>query len=227
MGSCSSSQWERFRPPVSSRGGGGTHPAGAGGGGLAGRSRWAPPPTPSTRTGASTTTAIMRRLLTLKETGVPLVLGIVDVDLFQPDSSFVYGEADREAHVAVMSLHRLKGRVESWKRRASWRWCTRPATRWGSPSARTPAARCTSPPPSPTPTAGSCTSATTAATSCSSGGRAPQDPAARALPPPAGTSVTRPRPEARKHCPRPRGGKGPVRRPLLRRGASAVVSRRG
>jgi archaemetzincin len=64
------------------------------------------------------TTAIMRRLLTLKETGVPLVLGIVDVDLFQPDSTFVYGEADREAHVAVMSLHRLKGEGESWKRRA-------------------------------------------------------------------------------------------------------------
>jgi archaemetzincin len=64
------------------------------------------------------TTAIMRRLLTLKEAGVPLVLGIADVDLFQPDSSFVYGEADREAHVAVMSLHRLKGEGESWKRRA-------------------------------------------------------------------------------------------------------------
>jgi archaemetzincin len=64
------------------------------------------------------TTAIMRRLLTLKETGVPLVLGIADVDLFQPDSSFVYGEADREAHVAVMSLQRLKGEGEAWKRRA-------------------------------------------------------------------------------------------------------------
>ncbi len=64
------------------------------------------------------TTAIMRRLLTLKEAGVPLVLGLADVDLFQPDSSFVYGEADREAHVAVMSLHRLKGEGEAWKRRA-------------------------------------------------------------------------------------------------------------
>jgi archaemetzincin len=64
------------------------------------------------------TTSIMRRLLTLKETGVPLVLGVADVDLFQPDSNFVYGEADREAHVGVMSIFRLKGEGEAWKRRA-------------------------------------------------------------------------------------------------------------
>lgn len=63
------------------------------------------------------TTAIMRRLLPMKETGVPLVMGIADVDLFQPDSNFVYGEADRESHVAVMSLYRLRGEGDSWKRR--------------------------------------------------------------------------------------------------------------
>src|SRR4051812_27028952 len=54
------------------------------------------------------TAAIMRRLLTLKDTGTPHLMGIVDVDLFVPDSNFVYGEADREAHVAVMSTHRLR-----------------------------------------------------------------------------------------------------------------------
>lgn len=64
------------------------------------------------------TTAIMRRLLTVKETGVPLVLGISDVDLFQPDTNFVYGEADRESHVGVMSIWRLKADGDAWKRRA-------------------------------------------------------------------------------------------------------------
>jgi archaemetzincin len=54
------------------------------------------------------TTAIMRRLLTVKETGVPLVMGVCEVDLFQPDTNFVYGEADRESHVALMSIWRLK-----------------------------------------------------------------------------------------------------------------------
>jgi archaemetzincin len=63
------------------------------------------------------TTAIMRRILTLKEPGTPLIVGVADVDLFVPDSPFVYGEADRESHAAVMSLHRLKGEGEAWKRR--------------------------------------------------------------------------------------------------------------
>ncbi len=64
------------------------------------------------------TTAIMRRLLTVKEPAFPLVLGVTDVDLFQPDSNFVYGEADRESKVAVVSVSRLRGEGESWKRRA-------------------------------------------------------------------------------------------------------------
>jgi archaemetzincin len=63
------------------------------------------------------TTAIMRRLLTIKESTSPLIMGVADVDLFQPDSNFVYGEADRESHVAVMSLCRLKGEGDAWKRR--------------------------------------------------------------------------------------------------------------
>lgn len=62
-------------------------------------------------------TAIMRRLLTVRDSGTPLIMGVTDVDLFVPDSPFVYGEADRESHVAVMSLHRLKGDGEAWKRR--------------------------------------------------------------------------------------------------------------
>jgi archaemetzincin len=63
------------------------------------------------------TTAIMRRLLTIKDVGTPFIIGIADVDLFVPDSPFVYGEADRESHAAVMSLWRLKGDGDAWKRR--------------------------------------------------------------------------------------------------------------
>lgn len=64
------------------------------------------------------TAAILRRLLTLREPGTPNVMGVVDVDLFVPDANFVYGEADREAHVAVMSLNRLKApEGDAWKRR--------------------------------------------------------------------------------------------------------------
>jgi archaemetzincin len=62
-------------------------------------------------------TSIMRRLLTLKEPGVPHLMGVCDVDLFVPDTSFVYGEADRESHVALMSLQRLKGDTEAHRRR--------------------------------------------------------------------------------------------------------------
>jgi archaemetzincin len=63
------------------------------------------------------TTAIMRRLLTFKEAATPLIMGVADVDLFQPDSNFVYGEADRESHAAIMSLYRLKAEGDAWKRR--------------------------------------------------------------------------------------------------------------
>ena len=52
--------------------------------------------------------AIMRRLSPLLEAGNALLLGVADVDLFVPDSVFVFGEADREAKVAVMSIARLR-----------------------------------------------------------------------------------------------------------------------
>ncbi|MFT3840182.1 MAG: non-proteolytic archaemetzincin-like protein [Myxococcaceae bacterium] len=62
--------------------------------------------------------AIMRRLLTVREPGATLVLGVADVDLFVPDSPFVYGEADRESKSGVFSLFRLRGDGEQLKRRA-------------------------------------------------------------------------------------------------------------
>lgn len=64
--------------------------------------------------------AIMRRLLTVREPGALMVLGIVDVDLFVPDSQFVYGEADRESKSGVFSTFRLKTEnQELLKRRAT------------------------------------------------------------------------------------------------------------
>lgn len=62
--------------------------------------------------------AIMRRLQTVKDPGAMMVLGVTDVDLFVPDSQFVFGEADRESHAAVFSMFRLQGDVDSLKRRA-------------------------------------------------------------------------------------------------------------
>ncbi len=51
--------------------------------------------------------AIMRRLVPLLEPG-QTILGLVDVDLFVPDSGFVFGEADRESRAAVLSIARLR-----------------------------------------------------------------------------------------------------------------------
>jgi archaemetzincin len=51
--------------------------------------------------------AIMRRLVPLLEPQ-GLILGLVDVDLFVPDSPFVFGEADRESRSAVLSIQRLR-----------------------------------------------------------------------------------------------------------------------
>ncbi len=64
-------------------------------------------------------TSIMRRLLSLKDPAVPHIMGVCDVDLFVPDTSFVYGEADRETHVALVSLYRLKGDTEVARRRTA------------------------------------------------------------------------------------------------------------
>ena len=62
--------------------------------------------------------AIMRRLVPLLE-GFTFTIGVTAVDLFVPDSPFVFGEADREAKVAVVSIARLKGPPdEALRRRA-------------------------------------------------------------------------------------------------------------
>jgi len=53
-------------------------------------------------------TAVLRRLAQLHtHTSAVPVLGLTDVDLFVPDVPFVFGEADRAARSAVVSLHRL------------------------------------------------------------------------------------------------------------------------
>ena len=54
-------------------------------------------------------TAVLRRLDAVrgKQRQEP-VLGIVDLDLFIPDQPFVFGEADREARTAILSVFRLK-----------------------------------------------------------------------------------------------------------------------
>ena len=55
-------------------------------------------------------TAVLRRLEVLRPRGRDApVLGVVDVDLFVPDQPFVFGEADREARSALVSVYRLKG----------------------------------------------------------------------------------------------------------------------
>lgn len=55
------------------------------------------------------TNAILRRLTPLSEHAL---LGLTDVDLFVPDSPFVFGDADREGHAAVLSLARLRQGAE-------------------------------------------------------------------------------------------------------------------
>ena len=55
-------------------------------------------------------TAVLRRLEGLRPRGRDApVLGVVDVDLFIPDQPFVFGEADRDARSALVSVFRLKG----------------------------------------------------------------------------------------------------------------------
>ena len=54
-------------------------------------------------------TAVLRRLEGLRPRGKDApVLGVVDVDLFIPDQPFVFGEADRDARSALVSVFRLK-----------------------------------------------------------------------------------------------------------------------
>jgi archaemetzincin len=52
-------------------------------------------------------TAILRRLASMRGE-LSAVVGVCDVDLFVPDSSFVFGESDRESRVALVSLYRLR-----------------------------------------------------------------------------------------------------------------------
>lgn len=52
--------------------------------------------------------AIMRRLIPMIEPGQRYALGVADVDLFVPDSPFIFGESDRESKVAVVSIFRLR-----------------------------------------------------------------------------------------------------------------------
>ena len=53
-------------------------------------------------------TAIIRRLVSQLAPDQAGILGVCDVDLFTPEAEFVYGEADREEHAALISLARLK-----------------------------------------------------------------------------------------------------------------------
>src|SRR5688500_14893782 len=57
--------------------------------------------------------AVMRRVGTLMDPSHHFALGILDVDLFVPDSPFVIGEADRESRVALVSTFRLKQGAEA------------------------------------------------------------------------------------------------------------------
>jgi archaemetzincin len=54
-------------------------------------------------------TAVLRRLVSARTAGdhAPVV-GVTDVDLFVPDAPFVFGEADRDARTAVVSVARLQ-----------------------------------------------------------------------------------------------------------------------
>lgn len=62
--------------------------------------------------------AIMKRLQPfLENPATDRVMGLLEVDLFVPDAPFVFGDADRESKVAVLSTFRLKGSEEQSRRR--------------------------------------------------------------------------------------------------------------
>lgn len=52
--------------------------------------------------------AILRRLTASLAGPEQMLLAVTDVDLFMPDSPFVFGEADRDERVAVASLFRMR-----------------------------------------------------------------------------------------------------------------------
>ncbi len=53
-------------------------------------------------------TKILKRIHKLKLTGYDRILGIVDVDLYVPERTFVFGEANIKRKVAIISLTRLR-----------------------------------------------------------------------------------------------------------------------
>ncbi len=53
-------------------------------------------------------TKILKRIYKLKLTGYDRILGIVDVDLYVPERTFVFGEANIKKKVAIISLTRLR-----------------------------------------------------------------------------------------------------------------------
>ena len=53
-------------------------------------------------------TKILKKIYKLKLTGYDRILGIVDVDLYVPERTFVFGGADVKKKVSVISLTRLK-----------------------------------------------------------------------------------------------------------------------
>ncbi len=53
-------------------------------------------------------TKILKKIHKLKLTGYDRILGIVDVDLYVPERTFVFGEADVKKKVSVISLTRLR-----------------------------------------------------------------------------------------------------------------------
>ena len=68
------------------------------------------------RRGQYHSSAILGELLARKPVNAFRLLGVIDNDLFVPRLNFVFGEADREGGVAVVSLARL--REEFYGRRA-------------------------------------------------------------------------------------------------------------
>ena len=59
-------------------------------------------------------TAIVRRLAALKTAEEPLVLGVTDLDLFQPEVAAVFGEANRENGAALVSTFRFEASGAGW-----------------------------------------------------------------------------------------------------------------
>lgn len=51
---------------------------------------------------------ILKKLLKLKSTGKEYILGVVDIDLYVPQLNFVFGEADANTGICIISLVRLQ-----------------------------------------------------------------------------------------------------------------------